>query len=169
MVGYKLTLNRSFLLFAGLGNFFDDVELETLVENNDIIVHAISTVNPGNSNVQYMRGYNNDFIQTIKLCEYATLYNKKVIFLSSGGTVYGVQEYQPIIEDVCARPINHYGNIKLCIENTIRTFNFQKNTNFIIARISNPYGPGQDYHKGVGFIDAAIKKAIKGEIGRAHV
>jgi UDP-glucose 4-epimerase len=33
----------------------------------------------------------------------------------------------------------------------------------IIARISNPYGPGQDYHKGVGFIDAVLKKAMTGE------
>jgi UDP-glucose 4-epimerase len=35
--------------------------------------------------------------------------------------------------------------------------------NMLVARISNPYGPGQDYHKGVGFIDAAIKHAIAGE------
>ena len=33
----------------------------------------------------------------------------------------------------------------------------------IIARISNPYGPGQDYNKGVGFIDAALKKCLNGE------
>ena len=35
--------------------------------------------------------------------------------------------------------------------------------NMLIARISNPYGPGQDYHKGVGFIDAAIKRTLTGE------
>ena len=33
----------------------------------------------------------------------------------------------------------------------------------LVARISNPYGPGQDYHKGVGFIDAAIKRTLKHE------
>ena len=36
-------------------------------------------------------------------------------------------------------------------------------TKILIARISNPYGPGQDFNKGVGFIDAAIKKTIRGE------
>ena len=35
--------------------------------------------------------------------------------------------------------------------------------NMLVARISNPYGPGQDYHKGVGFIDAAIKRALANE------
>ena len=53
--------------------------------------------------------------------------------------------------------------MKLCIENTIRTFNYQAHTKILIARISNPYGPGQDFNKGVGFIDAALKKTIKGE------
>ena len=77
--------------------------------------------------------------------------------------MYGNQEQQPIREDAVPVPINHYGNLKLCIENTIRTFNFQMKKNMLVARISNPYGPGQDYHKGVGFIDAAIKRAISGE------
>ncbi len=34
---------------------------------------------------------------------------------------------------------------------------------FRIVRIANAYGPGQDYRKGVGFIDAAIKRALHGE------
>ena len=33
----------------------------------------------------------------------------------------------------------------------------------LIARISNPYGPGQDFHKGVGFVDAAVKKTLSHE------
>lgn len=86
-----------------------------------------------------------------------------MIFLSSGGTVYGNQSIQPIREDALPKPINHYGNVKLCIENTIRTFNYQTHTKLLIARISNPYGPGQDFNRGVGFIDAALKKSIRKE------
>ncbi len=146
------------------GDFFDFDVLKEVTKDKDIIFHAISTINPGNSNSQYMRGYTKDFIQTIKLCEIACEQESKLIFLSSGGTVYGDQIIQPIDEEVYPKPINHYGNIKLCIENTIKTFNIQNNTKFIIARISNPYGPGQDYNKGVGFIDAAIKRTINNEI-----
>ena len=76
--------------------------------------------------------------------------------------MYGVQEVQPI-KVPCPVPINHYGSLKLCIENVIRTFNTQLHTKMRIARISNPYAPGQDYHKGVGFVDAAIKKSLEGE------
>lgn len=146
-----------------IGDFFDVDTLEGVTDNMDIIIHSLSTVNPGNSNVQYMHGYEKDFLQTVRLCEMVIRKKCKMIFLSSGGTVYGNQEIQPIKEDVIAQPINHYGNIKLCIENTIRTFNTQLHTKMLIARISNPYGPGQDYNKGVGFIDAVIKRALKGE------
>lgn len=45
----------------------------------------------------------------------------------------------------------------------MRVFRYQNEKKFIIARIANPYGPGQDYRKGVGFIDAAIKHAMNGE------
>lgn len=145
------------------GDFFDDYTLQKLVKGMDVIYHAICTLNPGNSNEKCIVGYERDFVQTAKLCSYIKDTDCRMIFFSSGGTVYGNQKLQPILETAVPVPINHYGNLKLCIENTIRTFNFQMKKNMLVARISNPYGPGQDYHKGVGFIDAAIKRALAGE------
>ena len=145
------------------GDFFDDYTLATIIKGMDVIYHAICTLNPGNSNDKCIVGYERDFVQTAKLCYYLKDTDCRMIFFSSGGTVYGNQEQQPIREDAVPVPINHYGNLKLCVENTIRTFNFQMKKNMLVARISNPYGPGQDYHKGVGFIDAAIKRALNGE------
>lgn len=145
------------------GDFFDDYTLEKIIKGMDVIFHAICTLNPGNSNAKCIVGYERDFVQTAKLCYYIKDTDCRMIFFSSGGTVYGNQEIQPILETAVPVPINHYGNLKLCIENTIRTFNFQMKKNMLVARISNPYGPGQDYHKGVGFIDAAIKRALSGE------
>ena len=145
------------------GDFFDDYTLEKVIKGMDVVYHAICTLNPGNSNDKCIVGYERDFVQTAKLCYYLKDTDCRMIFFSSGGTVYGNQEVQPILEDAVPVPINHYGNLKLCIENTIRTFNFQMKKNMLVARISNPYGPGQDYHKGVGFIDAVIKRAISGE------
>ena len=145
------------------GDFFDDYTLEKVIAGMDIVFHAICTLNPGNSNDKCLMGYERDFVQTAKLCYLLKDTNCRLIFLSSGGTVYGNQDIQPIREDAVPVPINHYGNLKLCIENTIRTFNFQSKRNMLVARISNPYGPGQNYLKGVGFIDAALKRAIHGE------
>lgn len=146
------------------GDFFDDVFLNKLLdERYDVIYHAISTINPGNSNTRYIFGYGNDLLQTVKMCSLLKDKNVKLIFLSSGGTIYGNQKKQPICEDQTANPINHYGNIKLSIENALRVFKIQEGLDVHVARISNPYGPGQDYSKGVGFIDAALKKALSGD------
>lgn len=145
------------------GDFFDDNVLERIIQGMDVIYHSLSTINPGNSNTKYMMGYSRDFIQTVKLCSKLLNTNTKLIFLSSGGTVYGKQDEQPIKESATAMPINHYGNVKLCIENTIRIFDIQAHSKMLIARISNPYGPGQDFTKGVGFIDAVIKKTLHHE------
>jgi UDP-glucose 4-epimerase len=145
------------------GDFFDDYTLENLVKDMDVIYHAICTLNPGNSNEKYIMGYERDFVQTVKLCSLVEKNESRLIFFSSGGTVYGNQKEIPINENAVPVPINHYGNLKLCIENTIRTFNFQLKKNMIVARISNPYGPGQNYLKGVGLIDAVLKRALNGE------
>lgn len=142
------------------GDFFDDYILKQATEGMDVIYHAVSTMNPGNSNEKYMMGYSRDLLQTVKLCAMLQHTDTRFIFLSSGGTVYGRQECQPIPENAVARPINHYGNIKLCIENAMRVFDIQAKAKMRVARISNPYGPGQDYTKGVGFIDAVVKKSI---------
>lgn len=145
------------------GDFFDDIELKSAIKDKDYIIHAISTINPGNSNDCYVRGYEKDFLQTIKLCNLLIGRNTRLIFLSSGGTVYGQHMAQPINESVLPQPINHYGNIKLCMENTIRTFNYQMHIKMLIVRISNPYGPGQDHKRGVGFIDAVLKNVMRNE------
>ena len=144
------------------GDFFDDDTLKRIVSGMDVIVHAVSTINPGNSSTEYFRGYQKDFVQTVRLCELARDNNCKLVFLSSGGTVYGKQENQPIKENALPHPINHYGNVKLCIENTMLTFALQNELDVVVARIANPYGPGQDFHKGVGFIDAVIRNALSG-------
>lgn len=145
------------------GDFFDDEMLENVLENIDVVIHSLSTVNPGNSNKRFMQGYSRDFVQSAYLFDLCVQKNIKVIFLSSGGTVYGIQEEQPIKETALANPINHYGSVKLCIETVLKTFNKQSHSNMLIARISNPYGPGQDFNKGVGFIDAALKKTLNHE------
>ena len=146
-----------------MGDFFDDNVLAEVIKGRDVIYHALSTINPGNSNDKYMMGYGRDLLQTVKLFDMLKETDTKLIFLSSGGTVYGNQEVQPIKEEATAAPINHYGNVKLCIENTLRVFDIQAKSKMMIARISNPYGPGQDHKKGVGFIDAVIRRTLAGE------
>lgn len=145
-----------------VGDFFDNQSLENIVMENDVIIHTVCTINPGNSNKYYINAYKNDFSQSLYLCELCTKYRKRLVFISSGGAIYGKSSHLPIPEETVTKPLNHYGNLKLCIENTYRTFSMQQGTDILIARVSNVYGPGQDYSKGVGFVDAVIKSGLTG-------
>ncbi len=145
------------------GDFFNDEMLFSWVDKADCIVHAISTISTNNCKEQYMRGYEKDFLQSVKLFDYASQKGKKVIFLSSGGTVYGNPKTIPTPEGEPNRPISHYGAIKLCLETVAQVFNRERGNHIYSMRIANPYGPGQDFTKGIGFIDAVIRKALTGE------
>jgi len=146
-----------------VGDFFNEDDLEKIVKDSDILVHAICTINPGNSNEKRYFAYTHDLMYTIKLCELCIKYSKRLVFISSGGTVYGNQTELPIKEDASTNPINHYGCLKLCTEHILITYALQQGADIIIARIANVYGPGQQFEKGVGFIDAVIKRAIEGK------
>ena len=64
------------------GDFFDEIFLKEIISDKDIIFHAISTIQPGNSNQKYMSGYNRDMIESIRLFSYLLGTKKKLIFLS---------------------------------------------------------------------------------------
>lgn len=142
------------------GDFFDDKSLYEALENKDYIVHALTTITPANSSKYFYQAYSKDFIQSLKVFDYARKNNINLLFLSSGGTIYGDQNEYPIKETAVPNPINHYGNVKLCMENIINLMNKEQGCNLKIARISNPYGPGHSLQKGVGFVDTAIKNSI---------
>ena len=144
-----------------VGDFFNFDQVQAALAQADIVVHAVSTITPGSSQFQYMQGYERDFLSSVRMLEEAAKRKIRVLFLSSGGTVYGESHEAPIPEGAPLNPINHYGCVKVCIEQVMRQFHLS-GADFRIARISNAYGPGQNYIAGVGFIDAAIKSALVG-------
>ena len=104
------------------GDFFDDETLDKILCDKDVVLHSLSTLNPGNSNTFFFRGYSLDFVQTVKLFEKASRMGTRVIFFSSAGTVYGRYDGAPFDETHALRPINHYGSLKvlrrLCVHST---------------------------------------------------
>lgn len=144
------------------GDFFH-YDFTSLIDGCDLIVHSICTISTNNSDETFMRGYSMDFVRGVDIFSMCSIKKKKVIFLSSGGTVYGDTNIIPTSEDVPTRPISHYGVLKASLEDVARVFNRRYGKNILCVRISNPYGPGQDYKKGIGFIDAAIRKSLTNE------
>lgn len=88
---------------------------------------------------------------------------RKLVVVSSGGTVYGPALQVPIPEGHQTSPISPYGITKLAVENYALMYHRLFNVPSTIVRPSNAYGEGQLPHRGQGFIATAIATILRGE------
>lgn len=110
----------------------------------DTVYHLISTTCPTNSNQDVAGEMEENLVATIRLldaCVEAGV--KKVVFLSSGGTVYGREHTGICREEEEAFPITSYGVQKLAIEKILYLYREMHGLDYRIVRLSNPYGPYQ--------------------------
>ncbi|MEN9828809.1 MAG: UDP-glucose 4-epimerase [Bacteroidota bacterium] len=88
---------------------------------------------------------------------------KKIIFASSGGTVYGEQEYFPADERHPTKPISPYGISKLSNEQYLYYYAHVHGLPSVAFRYANIYGPRQNPHGEAGVIAIFAQKLLKGE------
>ena len=81
---------------------------------------------------------------------------RRVLVVSSGGTVYGHPQELPIKESHPTAPISPYGITKLTIEHYARMFHRTRDLPVLIVRPANAYGVNQRSRTGQGFLAAAI-------------
>lgn len=87
----------------------------------------------------------------------------RVVLVSSGGAIYGEAGDRPISELQQANPIGIYGTTKLAMERYASSCKLFENLDVRIARISNPFGPGQSLTNMQGAATAFARKIIKRE------
>jgi len=88
---------------------------------------------------------------------------RKLLIVSSGGTVYGPVSRLPISEEARTAPVSPYGITKLAIENYGLMFHRLHGVPVTIVRPANAYGAGQKPFTGQGFIATAIGHILKRE------
>lgn len=134
--------------------------LDKLIQDSDIIYHLISTTNPttSNKNINDEISVNiSDSIKILDVCVKAKV--KRVIFISSGGTVYGKGQC-PLSETDSTDPITSYGIQKLAIEKLLFLYNHIYGLDYRIVRLSNPYGPYQRPNGKLGAVTTFTYQAI---------
>lgn len=87
---------------------------------------------------------------------------KKILFSSSGGTVYG-ECTRAATESFPEVPLSPYGVAKLASEKYIQAFSALHGLQFTIFRYSNVYGPRQDPHGEAGVVAIFAMKLLAGE------
>lgn len=135
---------------------------EVLVDVDEIIDFAYSSV-PKTSFEDPVKDILNNLPSAVNLFEVASsLLIKKLVFVSSGGTVYGKAVKLPISEDHPTEPISPYGITKLAVEKYARMYHVLKGLSVVCVRPANAYGEGQIPYTGQGFVATAIASALEG-------
>jgi UDP-glucose 4-epimerase len=91
---------------------------------------------------------------------------QKVVFASSGGTIYGPQEDLPVPETARGRPASPYGITKRCAEDYLRFYSEEFGLVFTSLALANVYGPRQDPHGESGVVAIFATKLLRGEAPR---
>lgn len=146
------------------GDFSDETNLIQIFNENkiNIVMHFLSSTVPAtSSNAQY--DVESNLIATLKLLGIMDKYGvKNIIYMSSGGAIYGDYLMKVHNEEDAVYPKSSYGVVKLAIEKYLLSYSELYEFNSLILRLSNPYGP-YHYNNKQGIINIAIRKALAGE------
>lgn len=146
------------------GDFSDETNIALIFKENqiDFIFHSLSSTVPSTSqNAQY--DVESNLIPTLKLLDLMVQYNiKDIIYLSSGGAIYGDFLQKVHNEEDAVYPKSSYGIIKLAIEKYLLSYAELYGLNTLILRLSNPYGKFH-YNEKQGIINIAVRKALRKE------
>lgn len=148
------------------GDFLDISAVSEAVAGCDVAYHLVSTTLPNHSNQAPVYDVESNLIGAMQLMQ--VLLERAVgrlVFVSSGGTVYGVPRRVPIAEDHPTEPICSYGISKLAIEKYCALYHHlnPESFDYVVFRLSNPYGPYQNPVSAQGAIGVFLNKAIRGE------
>ena len=128
------------------------------------VIHLIGATTPASANLNMATDLEANVISTLHFLDACRHHNvKRVIFVSSGGTVYGIPNCIPTPESAPLEPITAYGVSKLAIERYLHLHSHLYGLDYVVLRVANPYGPYQTAKKGQGVIAAFISNALRGE------
>jgi len=144
--------------------FEEDTDYDYLLDGQDVVYHLISTTVPTTSNLQIPQELTANVVMTARLLE-ACVRNKvkKVVFISSGGTIYGKEIGCPLSEDTPTYPISSYGVQKVTIEKLLYLYNYMYGLDYRVIRLANPYGPYQRPNGILGAVTTFTYKALSKE------
>lgn len=165
----KFPTNRSNLVLGCVtksytGDFSDPMLLERIFAENEInlVIHSLSTTVPSMSfNARY--DVESNLIPTIELLNCMERHQvKDIVYISSGGAIYGDSSSEKHKENEDVFPISSYGVVKLAIEKYLMQYSELFDFRPLILRLSNPYGP-YHYSKQQGIINVAVDAALSGD------
>lgn len=145
-------------------DFSEKTDFDKILSGQEIVYHLASTNIPTTSNQQIPEELSANIVVTARMLEACVRCGvKKVVFISSGGTVYGNVPECPLHEDLATNPISSYGIQKITIEKLLYLYQYMHGLDYRVVRLANPYGPYQRPNGLLGAVTTFTYKALRNE------
>lgn len=133
-------------------------------EKFDVINHHAAQIDVRKSVNDPVFDANTNILGTINLLQASIKTGvKKFIFASTGGAIYGEQEYFPADEKHPTNPVSPYGITKLTIEKYLYFYRNEYGLKYSILRYANVYGPRQNPFGEAGVVAIFTNKLLRNE------
>ena len=139
---------------------FSSIDWDAAVADADVVHHYAWSSIPASANADPRADLQTNVGMTIDMLEAMRRRGGRVVFASSGGTVYGAPRRIPVPEDHAVAPISAYGAGKVAAEAYLSLYRSLYGLDCRIARIANPYGAGQDISRGLGSATTFLYNAL---------
>jgi UDP-glucose 4-epimerase len=146
------------------GDLMSIHDVSSAVDGVDVVLHLVSTTLPKSSNDDIIYDVQSNLVATLQLLSAMGAKNvRRIVFISSGGTVYGNPTYLPIDEKHPTEPRVSYGVTKLAIEKYLLLYQYLHGIKATILRVANPYGERQRVETAQGVVGVFLSKAIQNQ------
>lgn len=144
------------------GELTDSKLMRKVLQGVDAVAHLVSGTVPSTGDKDPSRDVEINLLGTLSLLEDMSACGvKRILYLSSGGTVYGKPQEIPIPESHILDPICSYGVVKVAIESYLKLYETKADLQPVVIRASNPYGPYQGNLGVQGIIGTYLNLALK--------
>jgi UDP-glucose 4-epimerase len=144
------------------GDLGSSADIANAVDGMDAVVHLVSTTLPKSSNDDPVYDVQSNLVASLGLLDAMVAHGvRRIVFISSGGTVYGNPAYLPIDENHPTNPRVSYGIVKLAIEKYLLVYQQRHDIRSIILRVSNPYGERQRVETAQGAVAVFLNRALQ--------
>lgn len=159
----KFKTHKSVEVIAG--DIFDDIAILDALKDVQFVFHSFSATTPFTSDSDPYSDITLNLLRNVQLFEKCVEAKvRKVMFLSSGGAVYGrIAENSQARETDRPLPVSPYGIGKLGAEYYLAYFNRKYDLPYVAYRLTNPYGPRQISKHNQGVIPAFAEQIKAGK------
>lgn len=145
------------------GGMENSALLRALLPRMDAVVHLASATTPGLSRSAPSLEAGLNIGPTLRLIEELHRHPRvRLVFVSTGGAIYGNPSGGNTPESTPAQPLSYYWVGKLAIEQFLHCFERMNGTPVVILRPSNVYGQGQPLYQGFAVIRTMLQHAFDG-------